>query len=129
MGTEQNKNQKLYKKQLKRNQEMENTKLNTITLQNLKTLALLKKMHQIQMDAHAMDHDEEDKDNLNLLKKLKIENIELKAQLKQSNQHIEYLEESKVKTIQTMAQEIQKLRQQIIDLSKAKSVSPMTPDP
>ena len=128
---EQNKNNKLYKNQLQKNQEMENTKLNTITLQNLKTLALLKKMHQVQMESHSLDYanDNEDKDNLNLLKKLKIENIELKAQLKQSQQHIEYLEESKVNTIKTMSQEIQRLRQQIIDLNtgKSSSVTPTTP--
>merc|ERR1712039_419909 len=121
---EQNKNNKLYKNQLQQNLSMENTKLNTITLQNLKMSAMLKKMYQMQIDSNAMMHEQgqgdvdgKDKDSVNLLKKLKIENIELKAQLKQSRQHIEYLETSKIQTVQSMSQEIQRLRQQIIDLS------------
>eukprot|EP01083_Nonionella_stella_P033171 90813_1 len=97
-----------------------NSKLNTITLQNLKSLALLKRVHQAQLDS-AEDRDGYEMNGepgVNQLKKLKMENVELKAQLKQSENHIKYLEESKVNTIMTMSQEIQKLRQQIIDLSK-----------
>ena len=108
-----------------------NSKLNTITLQNMKTLALLKQIHQHQIDNTDYKNDINDNNDnninnnnnnnhfdSNLLKKLKLENTELKAQLKQSQNHIKYLEESKINTIMTMSQEIQKLRQQIIDLSK-----------
>eukprot|EP01084_Bolivina_argentea_P109451 195642_1 len=104
-----------------------NSKLNTITLQNLKTLALLKKIRQTQMDtdnSYVTQYDNDNvKDDGNLLKKLKMENTELKAQLKQSANHIKYLEESKINTIMTMSQEIQKLRQQIIELSKSKTTT------
>jgi len=130
-----------------------NSKLNTITLQNMKTLALLKKIHQYQMDNdtdNGIDYKSEHNDiqnngdrdghhhhgdtlndnnnnnnmtikhhrnDSNLLKKLKLENTELKAQLKQSQQHIKYLEESKINTIMKMSTEIQRLRQQIIYMS------------
>lgn len=113
-----------------------NSKLNTITLQNMKTLALLKKIQQHQIDndnLNGMDYKYSEHDDLtnddqngdtlkhnndgNLLKKLKLENTELKAKLKQSQQHIKYLEESKINTIMKMSTEIQRLRQQIIDIS------------
>eukprot|EP00483_Globobulimina_turgida_P001137 UN01139 len=102
-----------------------NSKLNTITLQNLKTLALLKKIYQRQMDMDTNGAGT-DYDDCNLLKKYKLENVELKAQLKQTQVHIKYLEESKINTIMTMSQEIQKLRQQIIDLSKSTPSAPPT---
>ena len=60
-----------------------------------------------------------DENEVNLLKRLKMQNVELKAELKQSQNHVEYVEQSKIRTVRAMASEIQRLRQQIANISKS----------
>ena len=98
------------------------SKLNMLTLQNIQSLAFSKKILRRQMDGadrqYLTDDALSNENEVNLLKRLKLQNMELKAQLKQSQSHIQYLEESKIKSIISMSAEIQRLRQQIIDLSR-----------